>query len=167
MRIINYPSELAVAFSGHRLVPRVLQKQVKKLLLKEIENAYNMGFRYFYCGMAMGFDLLAAEAAISLKSKLKELKLIAVIPHPDQTRLWDEKDKELYYKVLKKANRRILLRDSYSRDSLLKRNDYLLENSSLLIAFYNGNKRGGTYYTYRRALRKGMDVINLYDRVET
>ena len=144
-----------------------LQKQVKKLLLKEIENAYNMGFRYFYCGMAMGFDLLAAEAAISLKSKLKELKLIAVIPHPDQTRLWDEKDKELYNKVLKKANRRILLSDSYSRDSLLKRNDYLLENSSLLIAFYNGNKRGGTYYTYRRALRKGMDVINLYDRVET
>lgn len=115
----------------------------------------------------MGFDLLAAEAAISLKSKLKELKLIAVIPHPDQTRLWDEKDKELYNKVLKKANRRILLSDSYSRDSLLKRNDYLLENSSLLIAFYNGNKRGGTYYTYRRALRKGMDVINLYDRVET
>jgi uncharacterized phage-like protein YoqJ len=140
---------------------------VKNLLLKEIENAYNMGFRYFYCGMAMGFDLLAAEAAISLKSKLKELKLIAVIPHPDQTRFWDEKDKELYNKVLKKANRRILLSDSYSRDSLLKRNDYLLVNSSLLIAFYNGNKRGGTYYTYRRALRKGMDVINLYDRVET
>ena len=167
MRIINYPSELSVAFSGHRLVPRVLRKQVKNLLLKEIENAYSMGFRYFYCGMAMGFDLLAAEAAISLKSKLKELKLIAVIPHPDQTRLWDEKDKELYNKVLKKANRRILLSDSYSRDSLLKRNDYLLVNSSLLIAFYNGNKRGGTYYTYRRALRKGMDVINLYDRVET
>jgi uncharacterized phage-like protein YoqJ len=117
--------------------------------------------------MAMGFDLLAAEAAISLKSKLKELKLIAVIPHPDQTRLWDEKDKELYNKVLKKANRRILLSDSYSRDSLLKRNDYLLANSSLLIAFYNGTKRGGTYYTYRRALRKGMKVINLYDRVET
>jgi uncharacterized phage-like protein YoqJ len=135
--------------------------------VKEIENAYNMGYRYFLCGMAMGFDLLAAEAAISLKSKFKELKLIAVIPHPDQTRLWDEKDKELYNKVLKKANRRILLSDSYSRDSLLKRNDYLLVNSSLLIAFYNGNKRGGTYYTYRRALRKVMDVINLYDRVET
>ena len=119
MRTFNYQSELSVAFSGHRLVPRVLRKQVKNLL------------------------------------------------HPDQTTLWDEKDKELYNKVLKKANRRILLSDSYSRDSLLKRNDYLLVNSSLLIAFYNGNKRGGTYYTYRRALRKGMDVINLYDRIET
>ena len=109
MRTFNYPSELSVAFSGHRLVPRVLRKQVKNLLVKEIENAYNMGYRYFLCGMAMGFDLMAAEAALSLKSRLKELKLIAVIPHPDQTKLWDEKDKELYDKIYKKANRRILL----------------------------------------------------------
>ena len=94
MRTFNYPSELSIAFSGHRLVPRVLRKQVKNLLVKEIENAYNMGYRYFLCGMAMGFDLMAAEAALSLKSKLKELKLIAVIPHPDQTKLWDEKDKD-------------------------------------------------------------------------
>ena len=56
MRTFNYPSELSVAFSGHRLVPRVLRKQVKNLLVKEIENAYNMGYRYFLCGMAMGFD---------------------------------------------------------------------------------------------------------------
>ena len=36
MRTFNYPSELSVAFSGHRLVPRVLRKQVKNLLVKEI-----------------------------------------------------------------------------------------------------------------------------------
>ena len=167
MRTFNYPSELSVAFSGHRLVPRVLRKQVKNLLLKEIENAYNMGYRYFLCGMAMGFDLMAAEAALSLKSRLKELKLIAVIPHPDQTKLWDEKDKELYDKIYKKVNRRILLSENFSRDSLLKRNDYLLLHSTVLIAFYNGNKRGGTYYTYRRAVKQGKIVINLYDRVET
>lgn len=167
MRTFNYPSELSVAFSGHRLVPRVLRKQVKYLLVKEIENAYNMGYRYFLCGMAMGFDLMAAEAALSLKSRLKELKLIAVIPHPDQTKLWDEKDKELYDKIYKKANRRILLSEKFSRDSLLKRNDYLLLHSTVLIAFYNGNKRGGTYYTYRRAVKQDKKVINLYDRVET
>ena len=117
--------------------------------------------------MAMGFDLMAAEAALSLKSRLKELKLIAVIPHPDQTKLWDEKDKELCDKIYKKANRRILLSEKFSRDSLLKRNDYLLLHSTVLIAFYNGNKRGGTYYTYRRAVKQDKKVINLYDRVET
>lgn len=167
MKKCNYPSNLSVAFSGHRLVPSILKKQAKKLLLAEIENAYNMGYRYFYCGMAMGFDLLAAEAALSLKSKLKELKLIAVIPHPDQARLWSEKDKELYDKILKRANRKILLSEQYSRDCLLRRNDYLLAHSAFLIAFYNGNRRGGTYYTYRRALKQGLKVINLYERIET
>ena len=74
MRTFNYPSELSVAFSGHRLVQRVLRKQVKNLLVKEIENAYNMGYRYFLCGMAMGFDLMAAEAALSLLTQVSKAR---------------------------------------------------------------------------------------------
>ena len=38
-----------------------------------------MGITNFYCGMALGFDMLAAEEVISLKVELPNLKLVAVI----------------------------------------------------------------------------------------
>ena len=37
------------------------------------------------CGMAMGFDLLAAEAALSLQCELKDLQVIAVVPFRGQS----------------------------------------------------------------------------------
>lgn len=164
---INFNPSLSVAFSGHRVIPNIHRKQVKRLLNVEIEKAYNMGYRYFYCGMAKGFDLLAAEAALSLRLKLTRLQVIAVIPHLEQTAFWCEQDKVMYDSILKKVNKRIILSQHYYQGCLLKRNDYLLAHSNLLIAFYNGFKRGGTYYTYRRALNNGLKTINLYERIET
>jgi hypothetical protein len=42
------------------------------------------------------------------------------------------------------------------------RNDYLVENSSVLVAWFDGQPRGGTAYTVRRARRKGVRIENLY-----
>ncbi len=36
-------------------------EELKQCLKSEIAKAYADGYQYFYCGMAMGFDLLAAE----------------------------------------------------------------------------------------------------------
>jgi len=41
---------------------------------------------------------------------------------------------------------------------MLERNDYMLNNSSLVIALYNG-KGGGTGYTVRNAQKKGLETI--------
>lgn len=163
----NLNQSLSVAFSGHRVVPNIHRKQVKKLLEVEIEKAYYMGYRYFYCGMAKGFDLLAAEAALSLQSKHTQLKVIAVIPHLEQTALWSEQEQLMYDNILKRVSKRIILSQHYYQGCLLKRNDYLLAHSDLIIAFYNGNRRGGTCYTYRRALKYGLKAINLYERIGT
>ena len=42
------------------------------------------------------------------------------------------------------------------------RNDYLVDNSSVLVAWFDGQPRGGTAYTVRRARRKGVRTENLY-----
>lgn len=164
---LEFNQSLSVAFSGHRVVPNIHRKQVKKLLRVEIEKAYNMGYRYFYCGMAKGFDLLAAEAALSLQSKLTQLKVIAVIPHLEQSALWAEQEQLMYDNILKRVSKRIILSQHYYQGCLLKRNDYLVAHCNFLITFYNGNRRGGTYYTYRRALKYGMKAINIFERIET
>ena len=41
---------------------------------------------------------------------------------------------------------------------MLLRNNFLVDNSSLLLAYYDGRKKGGTYYTVNRAKKKGIDI---------
>ena len=39
-----------------------------------------------------------------------------------------------------------------------KRNRYMVDNSDLVLAVWNGEKRGGTWYTIDYALKKGKPV---------
>ena len=61
-----------------------------------------MGITNFYCGMALGFDMLAAEEVISLKVELPNLKLIAVIPYDGQNDIEDELAEEILSGKVKK-----------------------------------------------------------------
>jgi len=46
--------------------------------------------------MAMGFDLLAAEAALSLQCELKDLQVIAVVPFRGQSDRWGKEEQAKY-----------------------------------------------------------------------
>ena len=74
----------SVCFSGHRIVPFAKQNEIMRLLRNEITKSYNEGYRCFYCGMAIGFDLLAAKATLSLKTELPQIEIIAVLPCREQ-----------------------------------------------------------------------------------
>ena len=65
----------SVCFSGHRIIPFAKQDAIQRHLRNEITKSYHEGFRNFYCGMAIGFDLLSAKAILSLKSELSEIKI--------------------------------------------------------------------------------------------
>ena len=58
-----------IAFSGHRFISFERQPKLKSLLKQSIANIYKQGYYTYYCGMAMGFDLLAAELIISMKEQ--------------------------------------------------------------------------------------------------
>ena len=47
---------------------------------------------------------------------------------------------------------------TYQGKCMLERNDYMLNNSSLVIALYN-DKGGGTGYIVRNAQNKGLKTI--------
>ena len=42
------------------------------------------------------------------------------------------------------------------------RDDFLIENSSMIVAYYDGRNRGGTFYTMNQAERHKVPVVNLY-----
>ena len=48
------------------------------------------------------------------------------------------------------------------RTCFLDRDEFLVENASLLIAFYDGREKGGTYYTLKKANCLDIPVVNIY-----
>lgn len=159
----KYDKSVSACFSGHRIIPCFYLKRLELQLQTEIISAYADGFRNFFCGMAMGYDLLAAETVLSLQSELPDLRFIAVIPYHRQTERWSDALKSRYDDILRNANDTVILSEHYYQDCLLRRNDFMVVHSSRLITWYNGNPKGGTFYTCRLAVANGLTVINLYD----
>lgn len=155
----------SVCFSGHRLIPQGKRTELKQELRTEIAKAYARGVRNFYCGMALGFDTLAATAALSLQCELPGMRVIAVIPFQGQADRWTEADRELYEDILANVDETVVLSRRYYDGCLLRRNDYMLERSGGVIAYFDGQLKGGTYYTCKKARSHGLDVTNLYDSV--
>ena len=60
----KYDKAVSVCFSGHRNIPFLYRKKLKLQLKAAITKAYAGGYRHFYCGCAMGVDMLAAEVAL-------------------------------------------------------------------------------------------------------
>jgi uncharacterized phage-like protein YoqJ len=160
--------ETACCFSGHR--PRKLIWgddeddarciALKKHLFKISEDVYLEGMRHFICGMALGCDMYFCEAVIRLKDKYDDITLEAAIPCEEQAKRWSEEKKNRYSELLKKSDIETFVQRSYSPDCMIKRNRYMVENSSLLIAVYDGTV-GGTMKTVEYALRCGLRIIEI------
>ena len=152
----------SLVFTGHRTVPAERQDKIRARLVEAVSLACRSGITYFFSGMAMGFDLMAAETVLSLKGRYPDIRLIAVVPFRRQSCRWPSMEKERYQNIISKANRVIVLSEHYFKGCLLRRNDFMLEHSCGVIAFYDGKPYGGTFYTCREAGKRGMDIVNLY-----
>lgn len=152
----------AVVFTGHRFISVAAQTEVRIKLKDRIMDAYSRGVRVFVTGMAMGFDLIAASVVVGLQREHEDLQLIAVVPFRGQSERFNPYFKSLYEQILAKASRTIVLSERYYERCLLKRNDYMLDFASEIIAYYDGKPKGGTFYTIRNAMLHGIPVTNIY-----
>lgn len=150
------------AFSGHRTIAHDRRDELKARLAVAASDAYASGVRRFLCGMAQGFDLMAADAVIALRSEHPDVCLVAVVPFREQSARLYPAEKAHYDAVMAGADEVVMLSELYFKDCLLRRNDYLLAKSSRMIFYYDGAYRGGTCYTWNRARRLGLSIVNLY-----
>ena len=156
--------EKTACFTGHRDIPQSELKQISKALKKAICVAYENGYRCFCSGGAAGFDLEAAETVLSLKRKYRDIKLILVIPCPEQTKYWSEKEIKRYEKIKAKADKIVCVSDRYFNGCMQKRNRFLADISSLCICYLTKNT-GGTAYTVRYAQKEGLKIVNITDLI--
>lgn len=71
--IEKYEKRCSVAFTGHRFISSGRVEEVRESVNNEIRLLYFKGFRNFFCGMALGFDMLAAEEVLKLKEELLDM----------------------------------------------------------------------------------------------
>ena len=150
-------------FTGHRPEKMDYSKaDVKRRLDIAVDNAINDGYKTFIVGMCRGVDLWAGEIIIGRKANNPDLHLIAAIPHPDFEKRWNDNDKELYFYVLNNADITRTISASYYNGCYQKRNIWMCDRASRLIAAYTGIS-GGTKNTVNYAKSKGLDIINIFE----
>lgn len=145
------------AFTGHR----TYRGEAAEALAALLGDLHAEGYRRFLCGMALGFDMAAAEAVLALRAAHPEVRLVCVVPFAGQDRRFPAVERERYRRILEAADETVVLRDDYRPDCYARRNDRLTDGASAVVAWYDGSS-GGTHYTVRRARRLGLRVLNLW-----
>ncbi len=174
--------ETAVCITGHRERsvppyrndPRLLDvtiMAVRLVLSRYINIVMDRGYPTMINGLAEGTDLWAADYCLKRK-RFAKTKLIGVMPflrHADYL-------KENYMNILRKVERYADLLISTCDNPDMRygafsspctspmlyqnRNYYMVDNSSVVVAFFNGSARSGTAQTIRYAMRQNKPVFS-------
>ncbi len=136
-------------------------------LLEGIISLLDENCRVFYTGMAMGFDIIAAENVAILKKARPDLdiKLVCVIPFENQCEKFSEYWQKKYNDILNTADEKIVLSENYYSGCYQTRNKYMVDNCDYVLTWYDG-KAGGTRNTLDYAAKCGRHILNINKKCE-
>ena len=143
----------ACCFTGHRHISEDERPYLcagLSQIIRELVTAD--GITIFYAGGAQGFDTLAAMAVLAVRERFPEVRLVVILPYANNADRWSAADKV------------ICLAERYYTGCMFARNRYLVDHSVICVS-YQTKQTGGTAYTVKYALKKGVRVINLTDIV--
>lgn len=148
-------------FTGHRPEKlNITEKDAKALLCHGIQSAIDKGFITFITGMAKGIDIWAGEMVLEFKNIYPQIRLICALPYPTFYRGRSEDEQLKYKRILSTADFVHMSYPSYSPLSYQSRNMWMVDHSSLVIAFFTGES-GGTRNTVKYAEAQGVEIMNL------
>ena len=152
---------MVCSFTGHRTITAAHEPNIRSLIARAVEFAYNEGCRVFQSGGALGFDQLAAREVISFRISHPDAKLVMILPCLDQTKGWSDSQIDAYEYILKVADSVEYVSEEYTADCMKKRNYRLAETCDILVG-YIGRTRSGSAQTMRFVQEMGKKVYNLY-----
>lgn len=160
--------QVSCTFTGHRPAklpwgyletdPRCIS--LKRRIADALEAAYQEGYRHFLCGMAQGCDLYFCESVLALRGVHPEVTLEAAIPCPTQAAAWPPDQRERYARLVASCNYETMVSAQYTTSCMHRRDRYMVDHASLLIAVFDGSP-GGTRYTVEYAMRRGVPIVDL------
>ena len=116
------------------------------------------GYRNFICGMAEGWDMYFAEAGLEMRGRSPGLTLEAATPLDRQADRWSSGQQRRYEHIMAESDTVTFVQHQYSPGCMMRRNRYMVDRSSLLLACFDG-QAGGPMNTILYAQRQGLQVI--------
>lgn len=160
--------QISCCFTGHRpgKLPWGYREEdprcvsLKRRIADAVACAYQEGFRHFLCGMAQGCDLYFCESVLRLREVHPEVTLEAAIPCPTQADGWPRDQRERYARLVAACDYETVVSARYTPGCMHRRDRYMVDHASLLIAAFDGTP-GGTQYTVAYAMGRGVPVVDL------
>ncbi len=167
---MNIDKKVTACLTGHR--PKKLPwgynensgecLRFKDKLRELFLDMVNKGTKNFLVGMAQGFDMIGAEVLQKLRDEEGvDIKIIAVIPCLNQADIWGVSYKQKYNHLVNKCDDKVVLSDKYYAGCMMDRNKFMVDNSSIVLACFDGSS-GGTGNTVNYARKNNVQVITIY-----
>ena len=156
--------EKTFCFSGHRNIPKDDLPMVEQRTKEQILRLLDQGFTVGITGGATGYDLLSLRLLIEIRNEHKELQIWGVFPFSGYDSKWTLAQREEYAALIPQLDKLVYTvpADKASSEAFLERNRKMVEGSSVLICYYNENRRrSGTGQCVRYAQKLGLEVINI------
>ncbi len=113
-------------------------------------------------GMAQGWDMALAQAAINLNIPFK-----AYVPFVGQELMWPSATRLYYKELLKRAHQIYICSEGgFTRAAMQKRNIEMVNACDLVVALWNGSP-GGTANCIDYVSRREKPYINVWHNFET
>ena len=125
-----------------------------------VELAYEQGYRHFICGMAQGCDLYFCEIVLALRETRPDITVEAALPCPTQADTWPAAQRARYAQLVAACDFETMVSEKYSSSCMQRRDRYMVDHASLLIAAFDGTG-GGTRYTLEYALNRGLGIVDI------
>ncbi|MDL2248743.1 DUF1273 domain-containing protein [Tyzzerella sp. OttesenSCG-928-J15] len=148
-------SNKTCCITGHRDFPVEKRLHIQDELEKALRLAIADGYTHFISGFARGIDLTFARLVAEYKQDIGGITLEAAIPYRNRLNSRDG----YFEKYIKHCDKIHICTEAYHPSCFHKRNDYMLEKSSRLIAVYDGRQGGGTFSMIKKAEKLKRDVF--------
>ena len=148
---------MIISFAGHSSVNAV--NRVKACVREQLQQHINgIDSVRFYVGGYGDFDILCAHVCKELKKEYGNIEVVYVTPYISLSE--QRKIKELQRQGLCDASLYPPIENTPPRFAILKRNEWMMANADLIIAYVN-RSYGGAYQSLVTAKRKNKKIINI------
>lgn len=154
-------------FTGHRpqKLPFKFDEQhpdcvrLKELLRQELVRLITeAGVTHFITGMSLGIDQICAELVLELKKEYPDVTLECAIPYEEQAINWTVSQRERYYDIVADSDNATQIQVAHTKDCMAKRNRYMVDRSSYVLAVWDGTGRRGSGQIVRYARKHGRII---------